>query len=170
MAGEIEIKGLSQLAALLDRINGKVRNKLVMRALHDGARLIRDEAKSRAPVGTGDRIVKRRRRQDGTVSERVVKGGLLKANIIEHADRAEYFKVLIRVRNSGYRRVGSRAGLQFKNPGSSPGYWWLVEFGTSQRPATPFLRPAFEGKKDDAIRAVVQSLARGIDAVAKESA
>ncbi len=38
-------------------------------------------------------------------------------------------------------------------------YWYLVEFGTSKMSARPFMRPAFEAKKDDAVAAIAQSIA-----------
>lgn len=58
--------------------------------------------------------------------------------------------VILRVRNKGYERVGNR--IVFKNPGSSPGYWWWVEFGTSKFPARPFLRPAIANKQFVALK------------------
>jgi len=47
----------------------------------------------------------------------------------------------------------------------NPNYWWLVEFGTSHAPAQPFMRPAFERKKGEAMRVVTESLRKGLAAI-----
>lgn len=128
--------------------------KWVMRALHDGARVIRDEAKSRAPV---------LREPDPRRFP-----GELKGNIIEHASREQWNTVYVRVRNRGY--IFAPGSDTRKNAKSSarkgnPNYWWLVEFGTSKMPARPFLRSAFEAKKAAALNAVHASLKKGLDAI-----
>ncbi len=46
----------------------------------------------------------------------------------------------------------------------------LVEFGTVNMPAEPVLRPAFDNGKEQAARAIAESLRRGIDRAAKKAA
>jgi HK97 gp10 family phage protein len=156
----VKVEGLQQLEAALKVAREQLGVKtggVIIRGLRAGAKLIRADAKLRAPLGTTLRPVgKPRKRKDGsTGQQRFRRGGLLKANIVEHAiatgSRIAGGKptVIVRVRNHGYTR---RNGKIFINrPGSSPGYWWFVEFGTSRNPARPFLRPAFEAQKERAV-------------------
>jgi HK97 gp10 family phage protein len=137
---------------------------VIIRGLRAGAKLIQQEAKRRAPVGTALRAVGRgRKRKDGTRSEpRQVRGGLLRANIVQHPIptgsrvAAGNPTVIIRVRNRGYTRVNGK--LRINRPGSAPGYWWLQEFGTSRTPARRFMRGAFEAKKEDAAREIKRAM------------
>lgn len=166
---EIQIKGLRELKARLDSLPREIKKSaIVMRALHDAAKVIRDEARRRAPVGTAIRYVGRgagKRRKDGTISGRAVVGGLLRSSIVEHTDPHKWNSVVIRVRNKGIAKINGK--IRILRPGSSPGYWWLVEFGTSRMPAHPFMRPAFEAKKREAVTVFVNSMRRGLDSVAQ---
>ncbi len=135
---------------------------IIIRGLRKGAKLIRDDAKrrvTRVPSGYGPKTLSRgkgkRRRTRKTTSAGLA--GILRSNIVEHAipssSRLAGGKptVLVRVRNAGYTRRGGR--IVFNRPGSVPGWWWWVEFGTSKKPARPFLRPAFESQKVAALEA-----------------
>jgi HK97 gp10 family phage protein len=69
--------------------------------------------------------------------------------------------------------VGVRQGLVRNQDGTKkdmPFYWKFMEFGTSKLPATPFLRPAFEAKKEDAIRRIGEKLDERIQKYAVELA
>lgn len=59
--------------------------------------------------------------------------------------------------------------VRTKRAGGAP-HAALVEFGTVKMPAEPFMRPAFEGGKQEAANAMVNEAARGIDAAAKKAA
>lgn len=48
-------------------------------------------------------------------------------------------------------------------------YWWLLEFGTRHRAATPFLRPAFETRKGAALEAIRAKLKERIMIVVKRA-
>jgi len=170
-----EVKGLKELEANLKMLResfGVKTGGVIIRGLRAGAKLIRDEARRLAPRGTGARWVGKggRRRKDGQeTNRRIVHGGLLKANIVEHAIKVSDPRangrptVLVRVRNSGYERVDGK--MRFKRRGSSPGYWWLVEFGTSKKGARPFMRPAFESQKGRALVTFRQHVAEEIIAL-----
>lgn len=157
---QVKVEGLKELEANLKTLREKFSVRtggLIIRALRDGAKLIRDEAKRRVPVGTRMRFVGRggrRSKKPGARNPRQVSGGLIRAHITEYAIPTSSARaggrptVLVRVSNRGYTRLDGK--LRFIRPGSSPGYWWLVEFGTSKNPAKPFMRPAFETKKQEA--------------------
>ena len=154
----VELNGLRELNAAMLALPPSIRrDKMLMRALHDGARVIRDEAKRRAPV------------LEKPIRNRHRKMGALRNNIVEHASRKTDFAVEVRVRNRGYifgqnRTRGSRTSSSLAG---NPNYWWLVEFGTSKMAARPFLRPAFEMKKFEAAQKIRDSLRRGIEVVAR---
>ena len=155
-----QVQGIKEMNARIAALQREFGSKSVpagawvMRALHDGARVIRDEAKRRAPVL---RVPDPRRT-----------AGELKNGIVEHASREQWNTVYVRVRTRGYifgAGLDSSKNKKSSSRAGNPNYWWLVEFGTSKAPAQPFLRPAFESKKGEALNAIRNSLARGLDAI-----
>jgi HK97 gp10 family phage protein len=162
-----EVKGMKELNARMVALQREIgvanvpATKWMMRGLHDGARVIRDEAIRLAPSlqpreGRNPAMDPRRQPNE------------LKGNIVEHASREEWGTVYVRVRSRGY--IFAAGPDTRRNPKSSsrkgnPNYWWLVEFGTSKMAAQPFLRPAFDGKKAAALREVFNSLQRGLDVI-----
>jgi len=155
-----EVKGIKEMNARIAALQKEFGSanvpagKWVMRALHDGARIIRDEAKRLAPV---------LREPDPRRHP-----GELRGNIVEHASREQWNTVYVRVRTKGYIFADGPDSSKNKKSSSrkgNPNYWWLVEFGTSKAPAQPFLRPAFETKKAVAFNEIRKSLARGLDAI-----
>lgn len=167
----MELTGLKELDfALREMLPRMQREKVILRALHDGARPITAEAKRRAPVlkvEPGNNRV-RRRVVGRSGKERVFHGtpnrerGALRAGITQHTDRSDFGTVKVRVRNRGYifgpaaRRGASSAAA------GNPNYWWLVHFGTSKMKANPFLYDAFEAKKTEAAAKIRVSLLRGV--------
>lgn len=163
MAEKVTIHGLRELEANLKILReqfGVRTGGVLIRGLRAGAKIIRDDAKRRVlrvPSGWGPRTVTKGRgknkRSVATTSASLA--AMLRSNIVEHAIPVRSRiadgrpTVLVRVRNRGYRRVNGR--IRFNNPGTSPGWWWWQEFGTSKHPAKPFLRPAFESQKMAAI-------------------
>lgn len=51
---KLEVQGAKEIEKVLDDLPDKMREKTVMNATRAGARVIRDEAKSRVPVRTGE--------------------------------------------------------------------------------------------------------------------
>lgn len=147
----VELTGVRELVNTLHALPVELdKSKVIYRALHDGARIVKAEAKSLAPVLQDAREQRRR-------------PGELRSGITQMASRTEDNAVVIRVRNRGYI-FGAGKGKESVKAGN-PNYWWLVEFGTSKMAAQPFLRPAFESKKFEAAQEVMKSLRRGIDYV-----
>lgn len=160
------IDGLRELEANLKVLRERFGVKtggIIIRGLRAGAKLIQQDAKRRVtavPSGFGPEFLSKGRgkktRQVKTTSHNLA--ALLRSNIVEHAiptsARLAMGKptVLVRVRNRGYARVNGK--IRFNRPGSTPGWWWWLEFGTSRTPAKPFLRPAFEAQKVAAVEAM----------------
>ena len=62
-----------------------------------------------------------------------------------------------------YRKQGKKGNLS-----QDAWYWRFVEFGTVKMSARPFLRPAFDMKKNDALTAIKTRLAERIEQAARE--
>ena len=102
---------------------------------------IRDEAKSRAPVYTGD--VAKGHPPPGTLKRSIV----LKQIPERSGPLKQSFYVHVRT-GKKYQKQGKGGNLS-----QDAYYWTWVEFGNSNMVARPFLRPAFEAKKLGAIAA-----------------
>jgi HK97 gp10 family phage protein len=162
MANRVSMKleGLTELNRALMALTTEVKKgPVVMRALHDGARVIAAEARKLAPVLQDPG--RNRHRQPGAI----------RAGITQHASKTEDFAVVVRVRSRGWifgSGPDTRKNGKSARRAGNPNYWWLVEFGTSKMAARPFMRPAFEAKKFQAAMAIRESLKRGIDYIANQ--
>lgn len=173
MAKAFKVDGLRQLEksfAILRAEFGTKTGGIIVRGLKAGAELIQQDAKRRAPVGTRKHFVGRGRRKvkAGEKNYRERFGRLLRNNIVMYAVpfgqlEAGKLSVVVRVSNFGHRKVDGK--IRFKRPGSSPGYWWLVEFGTANVPARPFLRPAFAAQARAATDAAIASMRAEVDRI-----
>jgi HK97 gp10 family phage protein len=183
MAEFVKIEGLKELEANLKILReqfGVRTGGVIIRGLRAGAKIIRDDAKRRvtnvpsrymnikdeAAAFRNGRLITRGRnkgKRRGLQSPEQ----MLRSNIVEHAIATSSPRaagrptVLVRVRAHGYTRFGGV--LRFRRPGSSPGWWWWVEFGTSKTPARPFLRPAFEAQKIAAVEEFKKAAKAEID-------
>jgi HK97 gp10 family phage protein len=142
------VKGLSQLSAALKELPLRLARNALRQSVAKGALVIRDEAKVRAPVSSGP--VKPGDPLPGT---------LRRAIVIKHdAERSNAFSqtYVVAVRQGKrYRRRGKKG-----NRSQDAYYWRWVEFGTVKMSARPFLRPAFEAKKQAALAAIIEYLAQ----------
>jgi HK97 gp10 family phage protein len=69
--------------------------------------------------------------------------------------------------NTRANRRKKRAGMSYETMGEAY-YGMFVELGTAKMPAQPFLRPAFESKKVEAVETFRVEFAKAIDAAAKK--
>lgn len=144
------IAGLDQLARALRELPPAIERKRLAKPVSDGAALIRDEAKRLAPeaveVGKGHP-------PPGTL-----KAAILLAHIPGPKLTATY-------------AVWVRHGKKFQHVGKSGAnqdafYWTFVEFGTSKMAAEPFMRPAFESRKNQALDLIIDGIRYGVEAEA----
>lgn len=155
MQVQIKIQGLREVARAMRELPNRVDRKILNAGLLEGARVIRDEARQLAPV--------LKTRED----KRWRPGALRRAiqTVAINASRAQYAgEVIVRVRKLSKRQVAAFKRRQSKrkkkvdsrlNPADAF-YWSFVEFGTAKIPARPFMRPAFESKKQQAIDAAIR--------------
>ena len=137
-AMSVEVTGLKELAEKLAQMGPRLERNGLRAAVSAGAEVIRKEARARAPVATGTL-------------------------------RRAFYKKQIR-EQSGQKQqtffVGVRSGKRYAPKGQDAYYWRFQEFGTAKMPARPFLRPAFESKKNEAVEAMKKKLRDRIEQLA----
>ena len=150
MANDVQILGLSELMRTLEKLPKEIASKSggpVKQALFQAAKLIREDASRRAPMGkTGNlkRAVRMRRYRNPKSR------GYSEAYIID-------------VRTGKKPKKGQKA-----RPNQAY-YWRWVEFGSKKQKAQPFLRPAFEANKEAAVRKFQEVFRRKIDLAVRKA-
>ena len=129
MVVEAKVSGIPELKAALKAIPAKLRRRALRNALAAGARIVRDEARSKAPVLSP--AAKVPYRKPGTLRKAI------SVRTSKIARRAGDVGVFVNVKPA---KAGQRGA---KNP-NDPHYWKFLEFGTVKMRARPFLQ---EGAK-----------------------
>ena len=146
MAGEFRIEGLDAVLRKLESVKNEVKRKAARAAATKAMRIVRDAARAGAKgfddPGTGSTIWKEiQTRYNAKASKR--EGGVVV-------------------------QVGVRGGARPAKDTEDTGHWRLLEFGTSQMPAQPFMRQALENNVQAVTDKFVEELSPAIDkAVAK---
>jgi len=137
-----EVQGLKELEQALLEIGSSASGKALFASLMAAGLPIQKEAKKLAPKAT-----KPYYRHKKTKKALVQPGGLRKS-----IGRK-------RIKDSG---LGSSAtvGISWRGSGF---YGRFIEFGTSKNAAQPFLRPAFDANKEEALTIFKQKLAENIE-------
>lgn len=114
---------------------------------------------ARSATGAAAQPVKKRAKANIRSSPSIASGSLLESVIIKRVPRGESnltSEHIVTVRGRGkVKKDGSR---QTEAPHAQ-----LVEFGTVNMPAEPYLGPAFEQEKGNALTAMVDRLKKRID-------
>lgn len=144
------IKGLSELSAALKELPNRIARNALRQSVARGAVVIRDEAKTRAPVSTtppapGDPL-------PGTLKRSIV----IKHDKDRSSLTSQTYVVAVR-HGKKYRNQGKKG-----NRSQDAYYWRWVEFGTVKMAARPFMRPAFETQKEAAVQEIARVLAERI--------
>lgn len=141
----VEVHGLKELGERLKALPKEIasaRGGPLRVALAKVARAIRDEAKARAPVKTGnlrDNIILVRNRDPKSMGATEAYHVTVRSRTSKKTDTRKYANTR---RNRRLNRVGQEYKAQ-----SPLFYARFQEFGTSHQAARPFLRPAFESMK-----------------------
>ena len=152
----VRVQGLDQLAKALRELPQRVVRNGLRAAVYAGAKVIRDEAKLQAPVATGD--LGANQPPPGTLKRSVI---MKQITELSGAQKQTFF-VTVR-HGKKYRKQGKKGTLS-----QDAWYWRFVEFGTIKMSARPFLRPAFDMKKHEAVTAIKTRLAQRIEQAAQE--
>lgn len=163
-AVRMEIQGLADLERRMRQLGPKLAKNALRSAVNAGAQVIKKEAQARAPENTG----KLKKKAIYVTRSRE-----------ESSDSKQTYKVAVRM------------GRKEQKKGRDAYYWWWVEFGTKahlikakiskvlsgggetfgremHHPGTkprPFLAPAFEAKKMQALERIKQKLKQRLDAL-----
>ena len=140
MAASFTISGGAELTRALEALDQKVKKKILRSAIVAGAAVVKKRAKQIAK------------------SKGIEDTGALIRNIAGKVERQRsdtYAQI-----NIGVRHGKPKKGAKNQD---DPWYWWQHEFGNSKMAARPFIRPAFEESKEEAIEVMTAKLRKGIE-------
>ena len=153
---DMKLDGFKELAEAMRELGPRVAKNFLRSAVQTGAALIRDEAKLLAPVST-----------PGEKSANQSPSGTLKRAIAIKRERDS--RDIFSAKYSVFVRAGGMKGVNAYGK-TDAFYARFVEFGTSKMAAKPFLRPAFDHKKEAAVTAIGVRLDERIQETATELA
>lgn len=140
------------METVLKQLPDYIAKRVVTGALRSGAQVILDEARELAPVGTESK---------GRVRLRRTKRGKITV--------ANYGKLKLNLRLVNITRQREHSATVAVSVGKA--FWGMfLEFGTRFMGKRPFMRPAFESKKHEALLAMREKMAEGIEQAAKKLA
>lgn len=151
---KFQIEGLKELQHALRELPKRVAKKVTRRAMAEGAKPVVKEAQLLVPL-LKEPVPHRKRgtiRKNIRYKVRAYKGG----NQVD---------ATIWVKSIGDKKITdfkAKTGKPARENPDDPFYWWFVEFGTRKMAARPFLRPAFEHKKDESLTKILETLDEGI--------
>jgi HK97 gp10 family phage protein len=154
----IQVQGLRELERRLTELGPKIARKIGNKATAKGAAVIRDEARARARFTRG------------------YSTGYIKDNIIQfrptrrRRELENEIHIGVRLRGSRKKRLAQRTVSRMRRGrkvNAYPGYYWfMLEFGTRNMAAQPFLRPAFESRAGAALAKTIETLRANLDKAA----
>lgn len=134
---KLEIKNSRKILRALDRIDYETKRRSLRQGTATAAKVIRDEAKRLVPVDTGSL-----RQKIGIIRNRARVGGS---------------EVVVGIHSGIVRRTGLEPVV----------YAMHVEFGTVYQRAQPYMRPAFQNKRGEAVSEFQRIVWANIKALAK---
>lgn len=144
----VEVQGFRELDAALAQLPEALRRPVVLAALRKAARPMVAEARTRVRRGRDPR--RRGSKKQRRSGEAVLIGPL--------ADS---------IRASAARDASGTGASIAVGPDRRHFYGMFLEFGTSRQPPRRFLTPAFEIRKEDAVRLVGEELWKALAAAAR---
>lgn len=155
---EVRVDGLAELGEALKQFPEKLGQKYLRKATFAAANVIKEDAIARAPVRSGqlqEHIAVFRRPDDPSTAHYAIGVRGIKLN-------RKLKKIASKLRKI--------AGVKHLDIAGDVYYWRFLEFGTSKMAARPFMRPAFEAQKENALEVFRVALADGVQAAADEVA
>ena len=160
MKVEVKVSGLDGVLDTLKSLPAEVVSKRggpVRAALRKGAVVIQKQEKANLQAVT----------VNAEDPDKAASTGLLLKNVVVTRGKAPSSgkgeRYLVRVKRRVYARIGSKPVTTLKTA-------QLLEYGSSQQPAEPWIRPAFQAKAEEAIKTVESELLRSIDRIVKKLA
>lgn len=137
----VKVDGLRDLGERMKGLSEDMNNRIARAATAAGAVVIRDAAKQKAPVRTGNL-------RKNIIVKRLPKG--------ESPLTSEH---IVTVRQGKLTKKQRDAGLV------DAFYGRFVEYGTAKSPAQPFLRPAYDQNKEKATQAIKDRISKRLTKV-----
>ena len=138
MKFDFHIEGAKELDAALKRLGLDMERKIAKSAVRAGATVIAKEAKNNVPV------------ESGTLRNSI--------RVVTRSKRV----------GDAVASVVTRSGKKWRSKNMDAWYAPLIEFGTKNRPATPFLRPALDVKGPEAIKKMSEVIQKRISKLASK--
>lgn len=163
-----EVEGLRELVLALDHLKNAVRNRILRKAVGDGARIIAKAAKQKAPV-----------RSKADAPSNITPLKLLKKSIgskVKVYRNSGKVVGIVGPRTGFKTQIGSRVRKGKKSKPGDPIYEnptnvaHLLELGTKRSRARPFLRPALDQSKEQVKTAMAAAIKAGIEKEAVKGA
>lgn len=141
---KLDFSGLLDISRDMEVLS-KAENKKVLRdGTRAGAEVLKEEVIKRAPERTGK----------------------LKRNVVVVTMRGRRNAITSGVHIRGVNpETGNSDNTMKASNRRNAFYWRFVELGTSNMPAHPFVRPAFDARQEEATRAVIARMNKAIDEV-----
>lgn len=137
MRPKVKVTGAADIRRKLNKLRETTKHEVVQAALASGAEIVADEAKRLVPEKTGN----------------------LRASIGVGTQALNYSRSRLS-RGHDEVFVGPRQGPSEEHDGF---YGHMVEFGTARAAPHPFMRPAFDAKSKEALRAAIDHIADELD-------
>lgn len=150
-----KVDGLAELAKALRELPDRVAKNGLRVSVYAGAKVIRDEARMRAPKAA--EVLGPNQPPPGTLKRSVIMKQIPELSSLTR----QTFFVTVR-HGKKYRKQGKKGNLS-----QDAWYWRFVEFGTRKMRARPFLRTALEAKRREAVQAMKDRLSERIELEAK---
>ena len=144
-----KVEGLRDLELALRELPKATGKRVLRDALRDAGEPIEQAAAARAPVATGEL------RTSHTVSTKLSKR--------QRGIHRKWMRTTPVVTPAGWRSDVTKSVFVFVGPGPLP-QAHLKEFGTATQPPEPFMRPAWDGQKENALAIFVDRIAERIEA------
>lgn len=183
----VQVSGLRDLDKALGQLPLAAAKTTLRNVLKKAAQPIAEKAKDNAPIG--ETVTRTARRRDGTTKTFTHKAGTLRDSIVvttklkNPVGKSEYHAALRAGLSKSVavgamrdaRRAAAAAGDKyfmemFVGPSTRAPYAHLVEFGTAHSAPVPFMRPAFDAEKANALAIIRRELGKEIIAQAKRIA
>lgn len=141
----LDFSGLADIAKDLETLSRAENNKVLRDATRAAAGVLKEEVENQAPVNTGK----------------------LKKNVVvvtQKGRRRGEIVSGVHIRGTNPENGNSDNKMKTDSPRNAF-YWRFVELGTSNMPAHPFVRPAFDTRQEEATQAALARMNQAIDEV-----
>jgi HK97 gp10 family phage protein len=148
---EDDVKGLTELAKLLDKLPPRIQRNVLRGAVKAGADMLVGPMQAAAPVWSGR-----------------LEESVLAAKETSAATRRRKRRGRREMNPGANRGLEVSAGIAFAKPGKR--YWHFSEFGTVKQAAKPWIRPTFAANQGRVLAAMKTYISKRLEREARKLA